>query len=99
MGIFSRLNRVIKSNLNALIDQAEDPDKMIGQTVADMKSALQCARNELIEAMGTAKRLEKKEKERNGRRTGEGDGTKEEGASLYAPMALYKFIQEKICVK
>jgi len=63
MGIFSRLNRVIKSNLNALIDQAEDPDKMIGQTVTDMKSALKRARRELIEAMGSAKRLDKKEKE------------------------------------
>ncbi len=63
MGIFSRLNRVIKSNLNALIDQAEDADKMIGQTVADMKSALKLARKELIEAMGSAKRLEKKEKD------------------------------------
>jgi phage shock protein A len=63
MGIFGRLNRVIKSNLNALIDQAEDPDKLIGQTVADMKSALQRARKELIEAMGSAKRLEKKEKD------------------------------------
>ena len=51
MGIFSRLNRVIKSNLNALIDQAEDADKMIGQTVADMKSALKRARKDLIEAM------------------------------------------------
>ena len=50
-------------NLNALIDQAEDPDKMLGQTVADMKSALHRARKELIEAMGSAKRLEKKEKE------------------------------------
>jgi len=63
MGIFSRLNRVIKSNLNALIDQAEDPDKMIGQTVTDMKSALKRARKDLIEAMGSAKRLDKKEKE------------------------------------
>lgn len=63
MGIFSRLNRVIKSNLNALVDQAEDPDKMIGQTVADMKSALQRARTELIEALGSAKRLEKKQSE------------------------------------
>jgi phage shock protein A len=63
MGIFSRLNRVIKSNLNALIDQAEDPDKMIGQTVADMKSALKRARKDLIGAMGSAKRLEKKESE------------------------------------
>ncbi len=63
MGIFSRLNRVIKSNLNALIDQAEDPDKMIGQTVSDMKSALKRARKDLIEAMGSAKRLDKKEQE------------------------------------
>ena len=63
MGIFSRLNRVIKSNLNALIDQAEDADKMIGQTVADMKSALKRARKDLIEAMGSAKRLENKEKD------------------------------------
>ena len=63
MGIFSRLNRVIKSNLNALIDQAEDPDKMIGQTVADMKSALKRARKDLIEALGSAKRLDKKERE------------------------------------
>jgi phage shock protein A len=63
MGIFSRLNRVIKSNLNALVDQAEDPDKLIGQTVSDMKSALSRARKELIEAMGSAKRLEKKERE------------------------------------
>jgi phage shock protein A len=65
MGIFSRLNRVIKSNLNALIDQAEDPDKMIGQTVADMKSALKSARRDLIQAMGSAKRLEQKEKDLN----------------------------------
>ena len=63
MGIFSRLNRVIKSNLNALIDQAEDPDKMIGQTVTDMKLALKRARKELIEALGSAKRLDNKEQE------------------------------------
>jgi phage shock protein A len=49
--------------LNALIDQAEDPDKLIGQTVADMKAALGRARSELISAMGSAKRLDKKEKE------------------------------------
>jgi phage shock protein A len=63
MGIFSRLNRVIKSNLNALIDQAEDPDKMIGQTVTDMKSALKRARKDVIEALGSAKRLDKKEQD------------------------------------
>ena len=51
MGIFSRLNRVIKSNLNALIDQAEDPEKMIGQTVTDMKAALARARKDLVEVV------------------------------------------------
>lgn len=63
MGIFGRLNRVIKSNLNALLDQAEDPDKMIGQTVADMKSALERARKDLIGTIGSVKRLEKKQDE------------------------------------
>jgi phage shock protein A len=63
MGILSRLNRVIKSNLNALMDQAEDPDKMIGQTVTDMKSALKRARKDLIEALGSAKRLDKKQRD------------------------------------
>ncbi len=63
MGIFSRLNRVIKSNLNALVEHAEDPEKMIGQTVTDMKSALKRARKDLIEAVGSAKRLDKKEEE------------------------------------
>lgn len=63
MGIFSRLNRVIKSNLNALIDQAEDPEKMIAQTVADMKSALSRARKDLVEAMGSAKRLQNKQQD------------------------------------
>ena len=61
MGIFSRLNRVIKSNLNALLDQAEDPDKLIGQTVTDMKAALSSARQELIQTLGSAKRLDAEE--------------------------------------
>ena len=60
MGIFSRLNKVIKSNLNALLDQAEDPDKLIGQTIQDMKSGLKKARHELVTTLGAAKRLDKK---------------------------------------
>ncbi|NCQ61365.1 MAG: PspA/IM30 family protein [Myxococcales bacterium] len=60
MGIFSRLNTVIKSNLNSLVDHAEDPDKLIGQTVEDMKAEVKRARRELVTTLGTAKRLEKK---------------------------------------
>jgi len=60
VGIFSRLNTVIKSNLNSLVDHAEDPDKLIGQTVEDMKAEVKRARRELVTTLGTAKRLEKK---------------------------------------
>jgi phage shock protein A len=60
MGMFSRFNNVIKSNLNSLVDKAEDPEKLIGQTVIDMKDGLKKARQELVTTLGTAKRLEKK---------------------------------------
>ncbi|MEM6958987.1 MAG: PspA/IM30 family protein [Myxococcota bacterium] len=59
MGIFSRLNTVIKSNLNALVDKAEDPEKLIGQTVIDMKAELKRAKRELVTTLGTSKRLDK----------------------------------------
>jgi phage shock protein A len=60
MGIFSRLNTVIKSNLNSLVDKAEDPEKLISQTIVDMEAELKKARRELVGTLGAAKRLEKK---------------------------------------
>ena len=63
MGIFDRMSRVIKSNLNALVDQAEDPAKLIDQTVLDMEAELKNARGELVSTLGTAKRLVAKAKE------------------------------------
>ena len=59
MGIFSRLNTVIKSNLNSMLDDVEDPEKLIGQTVIDMKSEMKRARKELVQTLGAAKRLAK----------------------------------------
>lgn len=63
MGIFSRFNRVLKSNLNSLMDKAEDPAKLIDQTVVEMESELKNAKKELVQTLGSAKRLEKKKKE------------------------------------
>jgi len=63
VGIFTRLNRVIKSNLNSLVEHAEDPEKLIGQTVLDMETEVRTAKKELISTLGTAKRLVKKAKE------------------------------------
>ncbi|MBX3249684.1 MAG: PspA/IM30 family protein [Myxococcales bacterium] len=59
MGIFSRLNSVIKSNLNSLVDKAEDPEKLISQTVIDMKAEVKRAKRDLVSTLGTAKRLDK----------------------------------------
>lgn len=63
MGIFSRFNRVLKSNLNNLMDKAEDPAKLISQTIVEMEAELKNARRELVQTLGTAKRLDKKRAE------------------------------------
>jgi phage shock protein A len=63
MGIFSRFNRVLKSNLNSMIDKAEDPAKLINQTIVEMEAELKNARKELVQTLGTAKRLDKKRAE------------------------------------
>ena len=34
MGFLDRLGRVIRANLNSLVSQAEDPEKILEQTVA-----------------------------------------------------------------
>ncbi|MDQ3036812.1 MAG: PspA/IM30 family protein [Myxococcota bacterium] len=60
MGIFDRFNRVLKSNLNSLVDRAEDPTKLLDQTVVDMENELKRSKKELVTQLGTAKRLEKK---------------------------------------
>lgn len=63
MGIFSRFNRVLKSNLNSLMDKAEDPAKLLDQTVVEMEAELKNAKKELVQTLGSAKRLEKKKKD------------------------------------
>ena len=44
MSVFSRANDIIQSHLNALLDKAEDPQKLTGQLISEMDDAISEAR-------------------------------------------------------
>jgi phage shock protein A len=59
MGIFSRLAQLIKSNLNDLISQSEDPEKMLNQVVLEMSNQLIEAKKQVATSIADEKRLAK----------------------------------------
>ena len=59
MGIFARLARLIKSNLNDLISRSEDPEKMLNQIVIDMNEQLIEAKKQVAASIADEKRLAK----------------------------------------
>ena len=40
MGLFDRVSRVVRSNLNAAVSSAEDPEKILDQAIIDMQEDL-----------------------------------------------------------
>jgi phage shock protein A len=60
MGIFDRMGKVISSNVNALLDKAEDPKKSLDLIVEEMKEQIRAARKELVEGVAAEKVLRKK---------------------------------------
>ena len=59
MGILDRLSTLVKSNVNDLIDQMQDPAKEIDQLVLDMEDSVRQARGEVAACMAEEKRLGK----------------------------------------
>jgi phage shock protein A len=63
MGLFDRIGTVIKANLNSLVSSAEDPEKILDQTVNDMQEDLIQLRQAVAQAIASEKRTEQQLKQ------------------------------------
>lgn len=94
MGILERFKTIMSSNINALLDKAEDPEKMIDQILRDLDKDLRNVKSETASIMAEEKRAKR-----------ELDDCKEDIAKMedYAMKALKnnneddarKFLEEK----
>ena len=60
MGIFDRMGKVIQSNLNALLDKAEDDRKLVELNLDEMDEQIKAGHKEVISALAADKQLSKK---------------------------------------
>ena len=59
MGIFDRVSRVFKANVNAALDKAEDPEKMLNQVTTEMQEQLITVKQQVATTIALEKRLHK----------------------------------------
>lgn len=59
MGFFERLSRLFRANLNDMVSRAEDPAKILDQSVMDMQSDLVKLRTAVATAVASQKRIQR----------------------------------------
>jgi phage shock protein A len=60
MGIFDRMGKVITSNINALLEKAEDDKKLIELNLDEMDEQIKAGHQEVVQAVAAEKQLRKK---------------------------------------
>ena len=63
MGLIDRILRVIRANINSLVSQTEDPEKILEQAVSEMQDNLIQLRQAVAGAIATQKRTERQSKQ------------------------------------
>jgi len=58
VGILNRISTITRSNINAMLDQAEDPAKMLDQLTRDMRDGIVQSRTEVAKMIADEKELE-----------------------------------------
>ena len=56
--IFGRISQLLRANVNSLLDQAEDPEKMLDQLVRDFTNSIADAESAIAETIGNLRMLE-----------------------------------------
>ena len=57
MGVFTRVRDIISANINSMLDQAEDPEKMVKQIIREMEDTLIEIKANCAGAMATKKKI------------------------------------------